>query len=133
VYFFVSLFVGIFVFLFVCLFACSPECERRCEVAEEEVRDGQGEDERVSRVETKLGRAEDDRQEDQVEDRAHDHDRQVQPEEKVKGVVRHFRVPLKQANRLKVRMMDILVKCCDMMMKLLCSPNENLGEEGSCS
>ena len=118
-YFFVSLFVGIFVFLFVCLFACSPECERRCEVAEEEVRDGQGEDERVSRVETKLGRAEYDRQEDQVEDRAHDHDRQVQPEEKVKSVVRHFRVPLKQANRLKRRMIDILIKFCEIMMKLL--------------
>ena len=43
-----------------------PEGEGGGEVAEEEVRDGEGQDEGDPRVETQLGRADDDRQHGQV-------------------------------------------------------------------
>ena len=72
-----------------------PECERGSEVAEEEVWDGQGEDEGVPGVEPKFAGAEDDDEEEEVQDRAQDDDRKVEPEQEVKGVVRHLGVPLK--------------------------------------
>ncbi len=78
-----------------------PERERRGEVAEEEVGDGEGQDERVARVQTKFPGIEDDGQQADVEDGAEDDDGKVEAEQQIEGVLGHFRVPVEHANRLK--------------------------------
>ena len=80
-----------------------PECERRGEDAEEEVRGGERDDERVARVRPQLGRGDDDGEDEQVEESAGEHDGDVQDQQQVVDRGGDVEVPQQQPDLLQLK------------------------------